>query len=291
MKESETGDEVPTSQAAGWKSRLAQPVSGFSVKASERIEGNLLGLFRHFAGSRAEGEVREMPGVSLASCGATFHLFNAAFFSEPVPAAPGELERRIFTASVHYGVRGLRWAFWVNEDKLDAGLRRKSQGIFHGQGLGLASRMPAMMAARLTPPVRPLPALEVRQVGDAQTRLAFCHIVAASFRIPFAWCRELYEPEAPWGGGFAGYIGYTDGAPVTAAAVMRAAGAAGLYCVGTLPGDERRGYAETIVRHALDAAWRTFGAGPAVLESTAAGLPLYLRMGFETVTHILVYSS
>jgi GNAT superfamily N-acetyltransferase len=261
------------------------------VTASERVESNLLGLFRHFAGPREEGEIREMPGISIASCGATFHLFNAAFFSEPVSAAPGELERRIFTASVHYGARGLRWAFWVNEDKLDSGLRRKSQAIFHGQGLGLASRMPAMMAEQLAPPARTLPVLEVRRVCDAQTRLAFCHIVATSFRIPFVWCRELYEPEAPWRGGFAGHVGYADGEAVTAAATMRAAGVAGLYCVGTLPGHERKGYGEAIVRQAVEEARRVFGAEPAVLESTAAGLPLYQRMGFETVTHFSVFSS
>ena len=179
----------------------------------------------------------------------------------------------------------------MNEDKLDSGLRRRAQAIFHGQGLGLASRMPAMMAERLAPPARTLPVLEVRQVADAPTRLAFCHIVAASFRIPFEWCRELYEPEAPWRGGFAGYVGYADGEPVTSAAIMRAAGVAGLYCVGTLPGQERNGYAETIVRCALDEARHAFGDEPAVLESTAAGLPLYQRMGFDTVTHFSVFSS
>jgi GNAT superfamily N-acetyltransferase len=270
---------------------IADRCYNFAVTPSERIERNLLGLFRHFAGSTDEGEVREMPGVSIASCGATFHMFNSAFLAEPVSLAPGELERRILTASVHYGARGLRWAFWVNEDKLGPSPGSKAQAIFSGQGLGLASRMPAMMAEQLAPPARPLPELELRPVTDPQTRLAFCHIVAISFRIPFEWCRELYEPAAPWRAGFAGYVGYSGGEAVTTAATMRAAEVVGLYCVGTLPGHERRGYGERIVRHALEEARCRHGVERPVLESTAVGLPLYQRMGFETATHFSVYSS
>ena len=48
------------------------------------IADNLRESFRVIAGSRAGGEVRELHGVSIASAGVTFQMFNAAFLSSPV---------------------------------------------------------------------------------------------------------------------------------------------------------------------------------------------------------------
>ena len=250
-----------------------------------------MALFRHLARAREEGEVREMPGVLIACCGAMFHMFNAAFLADPVDDEPGKLERRVAIAAVHFGARGLRWAFWVNEDKLTGGLAKRAQTVFHDHGLGLAARMPAMVTTRLTPPLRPPPALDVRPIEDGPGRLAFCHILSVSFCIPFGWCQELYGPEGTWTGDLGGYVGYAGGEPVTVAAMMIAADAAGLYCVGTLPGHQRKGYAEAIMRHALEDARSRRGIERSVLQSTATGLPLYQRLGYETVTRFAVYSS
>ena len=52
----------------------------------EVLADNLRESFRIVAASRAKGEVREMHGASIASAGATFQMFNAAFLAQPVPA-------------------------------------------------------------------------------------------------------------------------------------------------------------------------------------------------------------
>jgi ribosomal protein S18 acetylase RimI-like enzyme len=101
----------------------------------------------------------------------------------------------------------------------------------------------------------------------------------------------LYDLEDIWTGGFAGYVGYANGQPVTAAATMAAAGAVGIYSVATLPHYERSGYAETIVRHALERAREVTGLERSALQSTAVALPLYQRMGYEVVTRFAVYTS
>jgi predicted acetyltransferase len=61
----------------------------------------------------------------------------------------------------------------------------------------------------------------------------------------------------------------------------------GVYCVATLPGHERKGYAETMVRHAVARA----GLGQSILQATSPGFSLYRRMGYEVVTHFAIYST
>ena len=68
-------------------------------------------------------------------------------------------------------------------------------------------------------------------------------------------------------------------------------GVVGVYNVGTLPGHQRRGYGEAIMRHALEKAREETGLERTILQSTAQGLPIYQRMGYRTVTRVLVYSS
>jgi len=65
----------------------------------------------------------------------------------------------------------------------------------------------------------------------------------------------------------------------------------GVYNVATLPGHQKRGYGEAVMRHALAEVRRERGMEPVILQSTPAGLKLYERMGFRTVARVAVYSS
>lgn len=254
------------------------------------VEQNLVEFFRHFARARASGEVREMQGVSIASCGASVHTFNGAFFSDPIGDSASLLERRIMTAAVHYMARGLRWAFWAADHKLDAALRKRSRAIFEAHGCELAYENPGLSAERLLPPIRRLQRLDFRPVSSEAERLDFSIVNAAAFRMPLEWCRELYDLEALWRGPFAGWVGYADGRPVTAAATLVTPDAMGLYCVATLPEKWRNGYGEAIVRHALERARETYSVERTVLQSSTQGMSLYRKMGYETVTRFRVYT-
>ena len=69
------------------------------------VADNLRESFRVIASSRTEGELRELHGVSIASAGVTFQMFNAAFLSAPV-LSEAELTQRILLASLHFDARG-----------------------------------------------------------------------------------------------------------------------------------------------------------------------------------------
>jgi ribosomal protein S18 acetylase RimI-like enzyme len=258
------------------------------MAAAELVERNMLALFRHLALARDSGETRELAGVTIASCGAAFHMFNAAFLSEPV-ANVVLLERSILTAAVHFAARRLRWAFWLWEHRLEEAARRQAGRVFSRHGLVVVSRLPGMIAEEIQPARRPRPQLEIRPVSAAGERADFCRLVALAFGLPLKFCREIYGPASVWQGGFAGFVGYVQGLPVTTAATMADGCSIGLYSVATAPGRERQGYAETIVRYALEQA--ASPGLPFVLQSTQAGLHLYHRMGFRTVTRVCPYSS
>ena len=252
------------------------------------VEENLRYSFQALASDRPSGEVRDVGGVSIASAGTSFQMFNAAFLASPVASAE-DLERRTVTARVHFQARALPWSFWVCQDLLPPKVKRRP--IFERNGLRLAVELPGMSADRLLPPRRPLPQLEIRRVGDELTRLAFCDIGCACFHVPLNWFREIFLRRKLWENGFVGYVGYLNGEPVATAATVTAADAVGVYNVATLPAHRRRGYGEAVVRCALERARQETGCERTILQATDHGLQLYLSMGYRTVTTVDVYAS
>jgi len=255
----------------------------------ENVAENLRESFRLVAASRKAGEVRELPGVSIASAGATFQMFNTAFLSSPV-ASEAELERRILLGMMHFGARGLEWAYWLCEGWMAPQVRHRARQVFERQGLRHSVDLPGMVAEHVAPPVKPLPRLEVRRVGDAATREAFCAIGSVCFHVPPAWFHEVFDGGSVWER-FAGYVGYVDGEPVSTTAAVVGGGTVGIYNVATLPERQRRGYGEAVMRHALADARALHGIERSILQSTPAGYRLYERMGYRTVTQVAVYAS
>ena len=254
------------------------------------VADNLRQSFRALADGRPRGSVIELPGVSIASLGVAFQMFNAAFPSEPVETR-AELEDRLRAAKNHFDSQALRWAFWICEDWLATGIRRKLSRTCETWGLRLSSDMPGMATERIQRPTRKLPDIEVRRVLSAQTLDDFRALGSTCFHVPISWFSEVFDPGMTTHDAFVCWVGYRDGLPVATAATVSAQGVIGLYNVATAPEYRQRGYGEAITRHAIDAALRETTATHIVLQSTAEGLHLYQRMGFQPVTRVLVYSS
>jgi ribosomal protein S18 acetylase RimI-like enzyme len=256
----------------------------------QNVEQNLRHSFQALAVDRPEGDVREIGGVSIASAGTSFQMFNAAFLSSEVRSSE-DLERRIATARVHFRARGLTWSFWVCEDLLPLKVRKRMEHLFEAAGLHLTVQLPGMVAERLLPPRRALPEIEIRRVADESTRHAFCDIGCVCFHVPLNWFREIFLRRQLWDGDFVGYVGYWNGEPVATAATVIAGDAVGVYNVATLPAHRRRGHGEAVVRYAIEKARQQSGYERTILQATQHGLALYLSMGYKTVTTVRVYVS
>lgn len=261
-----------------------------SVKPWQIIDENLRAAMQFFSLSNDAGETRSFPGISVVCSGINFSVFNAALLTAPVPGVHGDLDRRITVGGVYFGARGLRWSFWLCEDQLDRLTRVRLKGIFANRGLHPLVDPPGMIAESLNPASRALPALEYRRVSDELTRLAFCHVTSVAFELPFSVSRDIYDSERAWQGGMVGWVGYRNSEPVATAATQVAAGAIGIYSVATLPQCRNAGCAEAAVRHAVEQARAATGIERTVLQSTRAGLRLYERMGYRTVTRFAVYT-
>jgi len=253
------------------------------------VELNLRTSFRVVAAGRGGGEVRELPGVSIASAGVAFQMFNAAFLSAPV-ASETDLARRLLLAMTHFRARGLEWAFWVCEGWLARGAQKRARQVLQSHGLRHSVDLPGMEARAVLPPEHPLPELEVRRVEGGSSRDDFCAIGSVCFNVPIAWFREVFEGPSVWTS-FEAWVGYRNREPVSTTAVVVGGDALGVYNVATLPGHQRRGYGEAVMRHALDDARRRHGIERSILQSTPAGFRLYRRMGYRTVTTVSVYAS
>jgi ribosomal protein S18 acetylase RimI-like enzyme len=253
------------------------------------VADNLRESFRVIAASRTAGEVRELPGVSVASSGVTFQMFNAAFLSGPV-AGDNELAQRVLVPAMHFNSRGLEWAYWVCEDWMSPRARRSARRVFERYGLRHSVDLPGMVAEEIRPAVKPPAPLEVRRVSGGPTRDAFCAIGSVCFHVPLAWFQEVFESPTVWDH-FVAYVGYADQEPVATAAIVVGGGALGVYNVATMPSRQRQGFGETVMRYALADAANRFGVRCSILQATPAGLHLYQRMGYRKVTTVAVYAS
>lgn len=228
--------------------------------------------------------------MSIASLGVTFQMFNAAFLNEPVDL-PAVLEARLRSAKEHFDSQSLRWAFWICEDWLATGIRRKLSRTCETLGLRLSSEMPGLAAERIGSPSRKLPAIEFRRVDSTQTLDDFRALGATCFHVPIAWFSEVFDAAITVANPFVCWVGYVEGQPAATAATVSAHGVTGLYNVATAPDYRQRGYGEAITRHAIDTAAGETNCTRVVLQSTSEGLRLYQRMGFQPVTRVLVYNS
>ena len=252
------------------------------------VEFNLRESFRVLAEGRPRGDVLELPGVSIASLGVKFQMFNAAFLSGPVDSVP-DLEDRLHRAANHFRSRGTRWSLWVCEDWLSGPVRRVLSRKCEVASLRLCADMPGMAAARLRGVKRALPKLDIVRVESERALSDFHGIGAVCFHVPMDWFTEVFDSDMPAARSrFSCWVGYLNGLPVTTAACVRTGGVLGLYNVATAPDHRRHGFAEAITRHVVEAEGE---ADLLVLQSTAHGLGLYERMGFRSVTRVLVFNS
>ena len=253
----------------------------------EAIEENLHATLAAFGGAKPSGESRPLAGVAVASSGVQYSMFNSAVLTAPV-ASPRELRQRIETAAGFFEARWLGWSFWGCQGWLEGGVRGGVADIFDRCGLHEVAELPGMEARGLAPAARALPRLEYRRVCDAATRADFSAIMTIAFGLPPAVASEIYESEGTWDGGLTGWLGYSGDVAVTSAATFETGSAVGVYAVGTPPEQRRRGFAEAIVRHAVAEAGPD---RPSVLESSEAGLLLYRRLGYRTVTRYAVFAT
>ena len=84
-------------------------------------------------------------------------------------------------------------------------------------------------------------------------------------------------------------LGVVDGTAVATAAVLMVDGIRYVALVATRPGHQRRGYADVVMRRALELSAATHPGSATVLHATEAGRPIYERMGYRAISRSTLY--
>lgn len=212
-------------------------------------------------------------------------------------AAP-DADRRIREISATYAAKGTGFLWWVapfhtpadlGPRLLDAGLR------FEGTAPAMAMDLAAL------PPPEPLPdGLEIVPVRDVARLREFINVLALEMGVPegspnpaarhHAALLEAIPPTLAGETIPLRYLGLLDGRPVATSRISIGGGVAGLYAVATLPNVRGRGIGRALTLAALEAG-RTLGYRIGVLQASDEGLPVYRRIGFQTMFDYAVYQA
>lgn len=251
------------------------------------VEQNLRAAMRCYGRIGSGSEARDYPGITVTSSGLDLSVFNSAMLT----SATDNLGPLIATAGVHFRERRLGWTFWLCEDLLPPAMRDgPTHNLFRSNGMLRVAQTPGMYTNSLKPRAKPRAPMTFCRVKDTRTRSEFAHIASVVFSLAYPTAIKIYGALGLWQGPVYGWVGYLKGQPVSVVTIVVAAEALGVYSLGTLPQHQGCGFGETLLRHAIEEARQHTGIERSVLQATAQGMNLYLRMGYRVVTRFTIFS-
>ena len=174
---------------------------------------------------------------------------------------------------------------WLFEDLLSPQARQQLLPRAADVGLELAFSGRGM-AGDLSIPEPHHPELELRRVETDDELIAYGEINALAYGMPPEVGRDALADSKLWRRDAYAYIGYRDGRAVTCAATIGGPDSIFLALVATMPGEMRRGYGEAVTRKAIYEGIKQTGHRRVVLHATAAGQPVYERIGCRANTPV-----
>ena len=231
--------------------------------------------FKRFAQRFRSPLIGEGDGIAHSFGNVPLLFFNAWIQTRPA-STPTEMRSLLQTgieraATCSYPAAGI-----LRPDWLPAGWEE----LVREAGLAPLMSLSGMEALHIIGPRRLPPSIQIRRVTDEATARDLAEVNALAYGMP----KEGFECMANFhfwdDSAFAGWVGYVDGNAVSTAAALPVAGTVYIAMVATLPGQQGKGYADTVVRHAIAQGRLTTGAASTTLHATPMGEPVYRAMGY-----------
>jgi GNAT superfamily N-acetyltransferase len=222
------------------------------------------------------GTDREDDGVAFRmASGLPIAFFNGAFCRRPVE--PADADAVVRAAVDFFGARSVPWLLWTR-----AGVDGALSAACARARLREVGGPPAMVLPTIPrePPALP-DGVQLARASVADLEVVQ-QILAGGFGMPIEVAQTFVAGPLLDADGTAVVIGHLDGRPMTTALVHVSRHTAGIYNVATLPSARGRGLGAAVTWAAVIAG-REMGAEHAALQSSAAGHPVYTRMGFVDV--------
>lgn len=236
-----------------------------------------------------DADVRDLPGIAVRWADCRFPFWNCVTLTSDGTGA-ALVKRRLNEAAEIMRSKKHPGFLWVFEDLLDDEARAAFGAA--AEQAGLVHAFPGTgMAGDLLPIPEPAhPDLTFVRVAAGKHLRAFADINSLAYGFPLEDSRDGLAWSTLWKNRVYAYLGVRDGTPVTCAATVEAEGRLFVMLVATDPAWQRRGYGEAVTRKALHEGARATGTTRATLHATAAGAPVYPRIGFEPNSSMHFYA-
>ncbi|MGW5133126.1 GNAT family N-acetyltransferase [Streptomyces sp. NPDC004135] len=235
-------------------------------------------------------DVRDLPGIAVRWADSRFAFWNCVTLTD-VGADAGLTRQRLAEAAEVMRAKERPGFLWVFEDLLDEPARAGLDEAAGAAGLAYAFPGTGMAADLPSLPEPSHPDLTFARVTDESRLRAYADLNSRAYGFPAEDGRDGLAGSTLWKREVHAYLGLRDGVPVTCAATVAAQGRLFVILVATDPAWERRGYGEAVTRKALYEGSRATGLTRATLHATAAGAPVYPRIGFEPNSPIRFYAA
>jgi GNAT superfamily N-acetyltransferase len=250
------------------------------TRTVERGIASLVEAFRRIARLSEHGASEERDGVVCVATGMPLPPFNPAFVVRP-PRDPATTFRWVLD---FYGRRGLTGEIIAWTDTAHA-----IADAATGAGLTAGHRIPCLLLAPLASAPPTAPDLQVRRVADTASLLRFNDVCAEGFGLERQVIAAFDDPRLLELPGAGLHLGFVDGAAVATSLSYGIDDVVLVFNVTTLESHRRRGIGEAMTWRALQEGL-TQGCDVAFLQSSAAGRPVYERMGFRHAVDMQTWS-
>jgi GNAT superfamily N-acetyltransferase len=222
----------------------------------------------------------DRPGLAISWPNTSFPFYNSLFLTEQLTDG-NVLQHRAEEAAEYMRARSYGGWFVLCLDNLSGSAKENLSAILARTRFVQAIPMTGM-AGDILPLDSPAhPALRFVRILNDSTIQAFAELNCVSYSVPPETSLSLVKEHTLWHEHAYGFVAFEGDKPVSTATAIVNDGCLFLFLVATAPDSRRKGYAEAVVRHALQTAYEATGIRRTVLHATEAGYPTYLRLGYH----------
>lgn len=233
--------------------------------------------------------VADEDGLAIRWADAKFAFYNALVVTGLVEGE--EQLRQLFLRSAEFmDGREQPGCVWLFEDLVSPDVRGKIGELALGAGLvssftcwGMAGDLPL-----LEEPIHP--ALRFERVTSARHLDIYASLNARAYGLSEADAMATFRGSRLWREEIFAYVAYEGSQPVACAGACEVDGRLFLVLVATDTDRRRRGFGEAVTRKALYEAIQSTGIERVCLQATAAGKPVYERIGLRSNSLLQLFS-
>lgn len=247
-------------------------VMSADLRAAERQ--NHLASYINLAESRG-GEVREFGSITAISTGIPHPEYNRVFVFEP--PSHDDLTAAMDWVDVRDG------PFWVTATEATSKL---VTDVTTERGFAKTDRTTPGMVLELPDEISPPDSeVDVSEVSDTSSLDDFVTVFSEVFDVPSEYLRPDSSNSNSNSTGTdsrTAFVGYVNDRPVATGSLFRSDAVAGVFAIAVVEAVRGQGIGEAMTWEVLRAG-RDAGCRIGALQSTEMAIPLYEKLGFETV--------